>query len=145
MVFRVPGQVEFRDTDAAGVVYFANLLAYCHRAYERSLMESGIDLRQFFSSQTLAFPITQSSLRWIQPLFPGDRYIVELVPKSLTDDSFEIDYRLLSEKDGDKPIGRATTTHVCIDPHLHKRRALPEEIKAWIQRWSDPVEEVQGS
>lgn len=144
MTFRSSGQVEFRDTDAAGVVYFANLLAFCHRAYELSLQESQIDLRLFFSSQTLAFPITKTTLDLFQPLFPGDGYQVELSPKFLSDHTFEISYRILPQisdlelQDPQiKPIGLAMTRHVCIDPQVRQRRPLPPEIRRWIERWGD--------
>jgi 1,4-dihydroxy-2-naphthoyl-CoA hydrolase len=50
MAFIYSRTIHFQETDAAGVVYFANLLALCHEAYEASLAEAGVDLRQFFSS-----------------------------------------------------------------------------------------------
>lgn len=137
MVFYVSGQVEFRDTDAAGVVYFANLLAFCHRSYEISLMESGIDLKQFFSGHSLAIPITKSSLDLFQPLSPGDRYQIELTPQGLTEHSFQIHYRILPEDLTDKPIGLVMTQHVCIDPQVRQRRPLPTEIVSWIERWGE--------
>lgn len=40
--------VHFQDTDAAGVIYFANILAICHEAYEASLAAFNINLRFFF-------------------------------------------------------------------------------------------------
>ena len=136
MVFRVSGQVEFRDTDAAGVVYFANLLAFCHRSYEISLMESGIDLRRFFSGRPVAIPITKTSLDLFQPLFPGDCYQIELTPQLLTEDTFQIHYRILPEELTGKPIGLAMTQHVCIDPQVRQRCPLPAEITGWVERWS---------
>ena len=48
MPFEYPRTIRFADTDAAGVVYFAQILSICHEAYEASLQASGIELRQFF-------------------------------------------------------------------------------------------------
>ncbi|MFS8118916.1 MAG: acyl-CoA thioesterase, partial [Microcoleus sp.] len=45
MSFSYTRTVRFQDTDAAGVVYFANVLAMCHEAYEASLAASGINLK----------------------------------------------------------------------------------------------------
>ena len=42
--------VHFQDTDAAGVVYFVNVLAICHEAYEASLAAFDINLKVFFSN-----------------------------------------------------------------------------------------------
>ncbi len=61
--------VRFQDTDAAGVVYFANILAICHEAYEASLADSGINLRLFFGGGNIAVPITHSSADFFVPYF----------------------------------------------------------------------------
>jgi len=45
--------VRFKDTDAAGVVYFA-VLAMCHEACEESLAVSSINLKVFFSNPVVA-------------------------------------------------------------------------------------------
>ena len=42
--------VHLQDTDAAGVVYFVNVLAMCHEAYEASLVAFDINLKVFFSN-----------------------------------------------------------------------------------------------
>ncbi|MEM6500966.1 MAG: thioesterase family protein [Cyanobacteria bacterium P01_C01_bin.89] len=49
MVFSYSYQVQFKDTDGAGVVYFSRFLDICHGAYEASLAAKGIILRDFFS------------------------------------------------------------------------------------------------
>ena len=48
MAFTLRRVIRFQETDAAGVVYFANLLALCHEAYEASLAHAGIALKPFF-------------------------------------------------------------------------------------------------
>jgi 1,4-dihydroxy-2-naphthoyl-CoA hydrolase len=62
MPFTYLRTVHFQDTDAAGVVYFANVLAMCHEAYEASLAASGINLKAFFSNPEVAFPIIHASV-----------------------------------------------------------------------------------
>ena len=47
--------IRFHETDAAGVVYFANVLVLCHEAYEASLAAAGIDLGEFFSDPDRSF------------------------------------------------------------------------------------------
>jgi 1,4-dihydroxy-2-naphthoyl-CoA hydrolase len=56
MFFTYNRTVRFQDTDAAGVVYFANVLSMCHEAYEASLAASGINLKSFFNNPTVLFP-----------------------------------------------------------------------------------------
>lgn len=44
MSFAYSRHIHFRDTDAAGVVFFANYLALCHEAYEEALAAAGLEI-----------------------------------------------------------------------------------------------------
>jgi 1,4-dihydroxy-2-naphthoyl-CoA hydrolase len=55
--------VRFADTDAAGVVFFANYLVFCHEAYEESLAANGIELQTFFKTTGLVFPFQKAKPR----------------------------------------------------------------------------------
>ncbi|MEM9980588.1 MAG: acyl-CoA thioesterase, partial [Cyanobacteria bacterium P01_D01_bin.2] len=54
--------IRFHETDAAGVVYFANVLTLCHEAYEASLAAAGINVRVFFGGGSLAVPVVHGSV-----------------------------------------------------------------------------------
>ena len=82
--------IQFRDTDAAGVVYFTNILSICHVAYEASLIASGIDLKLFVNNPEFAVPITHASADFFKPLYCGDRITIELTPRSIDSCRFEI-------------------------------------------------------
>jgi 1,4-dihydroxy-2-naphthoyl-CoA hydrolase len=127
--------VRFQDTDAAGVVYFANLLSICHEAYESSLAASGIDVKTFFSGSEVAIPITHTSADFLKPAFCGDRLQIHLTPNQLTSCEFEIRYEILLEHQQTKPITRALTRHVCIDPRDRQRKDLPTYLTEWLQMW----------
>jgi 1,4-dihydroxy-2-naphthoyl-CoA hydrolase len=127
--------VRFRDTDAAGVVYFANVLAICHEAYEASLAASGIEARSFFRHPSAAVPIVHASVDFLRPVSCGDRLIVQLIPRPLPENSFEIAYEIFADPKGDRPLAKALTRHVCIDPDRRKRRSLPVILQNWLDRW----------
>jgi 1,4-dihydroxy-2-naphthoyl-CoA hydrolase len=128
MSFKFEYTIQFRDTDAAGVVYFANILSICHVAYEASLIESGIDLKKFVNNPEFAVPITHASADFFKPLYCGDRIIIELTPRSIDSCRFEINYQLGS--------ATAITKHVVIDPITRKRRELPMMLSNWLEQWS---------
>ena len=127
-------RIYFRDTDAAGVVYFANLLVICHEAYEGALVTSGVELRSFFSNSTTAIPIVHASVDFFRPLFCGDAIEVHLKPKLLTPSEFEIAYTILEAESAKGKVAVALTRHVCIDPQQRCRQELPDEIMQWLQR-----------
>lgn len=135
MPFTHTRTIRFQDTDAAGVVYFANVLAMCHEAYEESLAASGINLKSFFSNPAVAFPIVHASVDFLRPMFCGDKLLIQLTPKFLTDNEFEISYQIVAA--ADKVVAQAITKHVCIDAARRTRIQLPEEISQWLVQWSN--------
>ncbi len=132
MSFYYTRRVHFQDTDAAGVVYFANVLAICHEAYEASLGAFGINLKVFFSNQEIAIPIIHVDVDFRRPMFCGDELIIELIPKSWGDDEFEIYYQVFLKEEGEKWVARANTKHVCIYPQTRSRQILSDEIRRWL-------------
>lgn len=133
--FSYPRTIRFHETDAAGVVYFANVLVLCHEAYEASLAAIGMDLRAFFGGQPLAYPIVHASVDFRRPLRCGQQVLVSLMPEQQTETSFEIRYRLVCEA---QTVAAALTRHVCIDAQRQKT-PLPADIVDWIQQLNSPV------
>ena len=132
MPFIYPRTVRFQDTDAAGIVYFANVLAICHEAYEESLATSGINLKLFFSNPNVAIPIVHASVDFFRPMFCGDKVSIHLSPCQLGNDNFEINYIIMS---ADKRLAKAITRHVCINPVSRSRQELSNEMMLWLQQW----------
>ncbi len=139
MSFCYEYMIQFRDTDAAGVVYFSNIISICHVAYEASLIESGIDLRLFVNNSEFAVPITHVSADFFRPLFCGDRVIIELTPRSIDSCKFEVKYQILSSdpQTSNKSLilATATTKHVVIDPATSKRKELLTPLNNWLADW----------
>ena len=129
MSFTYQRTVRFQDTDAAGVVYFANILSICHEAYEESLEASGINLKTFFCHSSLAFPIVHSSIDFMRPIFCGDKLFVVLRPQQLGIDKFEINYEILT---ADMIASKAVTRHVCIETSTRQKHRLPNQIIQWL-------------
>ena len=137
MPFTYLRTVHFQDTDAAGVVYFANVLGMCHEAYEASLAASGINLKAFFSNPELAFPIIHASVDFYRPMFAGDRLMINLTPKQVTGNEFEIAYQVFvtaGELAG-KSAAQALTKHVCIDAVNRTRKQLSEDLMQWMRKF----------
>lgn len=128
MSFEHKYTIQFRDTDAAGVVYFANILSICHIAYEASLITSGIDLKSFVNNPEFAVPITHTSADFFKPLYCGDRITIELTPRSIDNCGFEIIYQL--------GVATAITKHIVINPNTRKRQELPAILTNWLKQWS---------
>jgi len=132
--FNYSRTVRFQDTDAAGVVYFANVLTMCHEAYEESLAMAGIHLPSFFSRSSLGFPIVHASVDFFRPMFCGDRQVISLTPKQLDPHKFEIFYEVFGVEECEQPVAKVNTRHVCIDPTSRTRQELPPAIIQWLHQ-----------
>jgi 1,4-dihydroxy-2-naphthoyl-CoA hydrolase len=124
--------IHFSDTDAAGVVYFANVLSMCHEAYEASLAASGINLKLFFSNRAAAIPIAHASVDFLRPMFCGDEVLIHLTPEQLSEHKFEIAYQIVAAS-SEELLAQAMTRHVCIEPKIKQKIPLPDAIGQWLK------------
>ena len=133
MPFHYARTAHFADTDAAGVVFFANYLAICHEAYEEALSSAGIDLKGFFADNGVVVPIAKSETEYLRPVACGDKLSVSVRPKALSENSFEIHYEVTRLGPPGKCAAKARTEHVCIDSATRARKALPGPLSDWVR------------
>ena len=62
--FRLPVRVYYQDTDAGGVVFHAQYLAFMERARTELLNEAGIDLAQIAQERGVQFMVHQLSVKY---------------------------------------------------------------------------------
>lgn len=132
MPFAYQRTIHFPDTDAAGVVFFANYLVICHEAYEEALNAAGIELKTFFSETGVVVPVSKSEADYLRPLACGDKVRVTVTPALLSENSFEIRYEVTRLGGGDKLAARVRTEHVCTSKVKKERVALPPALVAWV-------------
>lgn len=132
MPFSYYRTVRFADTDAAGVVYFANVLSMCHEAYEASLAASGINLKLFFNNPTVAIPIVHATVDFLRPMFCGDELLIHVTPQPLSEHKFEISYEIVAALSSEQLLAKAMTRHVCIDSRTRMKTPLPDAIVQWL-------------
>ncbi|MGG6296275.1 acyl-CoA thioesterase [Leptolyngbya sp. AN02str] len=145
MPFIFQRTIRFSDTDAAGVVYFANILSICHEAYEASLAAAGVNVGQFFCYPKIAVPITHATVDFLRPMFCGDEIKIYVTPKELKDSEYEVAYEVFGLEIGGQDIkevqefctARAFTKHVCIDSAARSRTFIPNEVMRWLQQWGN--------
>lgn len=118
--------LRLRDTDGAGVVYFASLLALCHDVYEAFWESQGLNLGAFFRETGLALPIVRSEMDYRRPLGWGDRLEIQMRVANLEHQGFQTHYRLLKSEVPLVIVAGAALSHVCICPRSRQRRDLPE-------------------
>ncbi len=133
MPFIYERTIHFSDTDAAGVVFFANYLSICHEAYEEALAAAGLPVRTFFSNTEVMVPVSKSSADYLRPLYCGDKVRVSVTPTLINENSFAIEYDIVRLRTSEKLAGHVRTAHLCIHSTTREHAALPPALLAWIQ------------
>jgi len=133
MYFTYSRTVRFADTDAAGVVYFAQVLSICHEAYEASLQNALIDLKTFFKNESVAIPIVHAEVDFFRPLYVGDLLLIKLSPEQISENEYEITYQIVKDSSSTEQLATAKTKHVCINPNTRSRIKLPDAIIQWLR------------
>ena len=125
--------IRFSETDAAGVVYFSQILNLCHESYEESLRNAGLNLQHFFSPQDTVIPIVHAQVDFRKPLHCGDQVRIQLTVTCSPPHEFEISYQFyLLNPPYDRPIIQALTRHVCIETTTGQRVNYPPHLNTWF-------------
>lgn len=126
--------IRMADTDAAGIMFFANYLVLCHEAYETSLAAAGINMQEFFGGSDIIVPISKSTVDYLRPLACGEQVSISVQPISVSENTFTIDYEIVRLTPPAKIAARAQTTHICTSRSQKGRVALPSNLAAWVDQ-----------
>ncbi len=81
--FRFPVRVYYEDTDAAGVVYYANYLKFMERARTEWLESRGFPLAAFEREHGVVFVVHRCEIDFLQPARLNDALNVSVEPVKL--------------------------------------------------------------
>jgi tol-pal system-associated acyl-CoA thioesterase len=127
---KIPVRVYYQDTDAGGVVFHAQYLAFMERARTELLNEAGVDLARFAEQQGVLFLVHELHVRYHQPARLNDMLsvsadVVELGRASLL-------FRQRVERDG-LLLVEADVRVALVDRRRMKPTRIPEELEQALQ------------
>lgn len=125
-MFTYSTRVRLHDTDAAGVLYFANQFRLAHEAYEAFMERVGHGVGAMLRAGTLALPIVHASADFRAPLRVGDELAISLRVQRVGASSFTLVCRFTHEG---RTTGHVTTAHVAINARTGRKRALPARLR----------------
>ena len=125
-------RVRFQHTDPAGIVFFANILVYCHEAYEEFLRQAGIPLEEFMGKLHQALPIGHAEATFKRPFRAGQLVKVGVSVGRLGDRSFRLEYDLFGEND--EHLATAATVHVSVDPATGRSTGIAAELRELLEQ-----------
>ncbi len=129
-------RVRFHHTDPAGIVFFANILVYCHEAYEEFLRANGMPLEEFIGPRKTALPLGHAEATFKRPFRAGQLVTVRVTVGRLGDRSFRLEYDLYGENE--EHLASAATVHVSVDPATGRSTGVPQELRALLEKHLQP-------
>ena len=123
MSFSTRITVAFGDTDPAGLVYYPNLLHYCHIAMERFLAERcGIRYSDLIAQEGIGFPTVTIAAEFLVPVVYGDEVEIEVKVAEVGNSSLKLRYIIKRLFDQVLCV-RVEQIHVAIS--LEKKKSVP--------------------
>ncbi|NWG30534.1 MAG: tol-pal system-associated acyl-CoA thioesterase [Rhodocyclaceae bacterium] len=83
MIGRLPVRVYYEDTDAGGVVYYANYLKYLERGRTEFIRALGIEQRALAREAGIAFAVRSLSAEYLKPALLDDELVVATTVEAL--------------------------------------------------------------
>ncbi len=123
-------KIYYEDTDAGGVVYYANYLRFLERGRTDFLEQAGISSKELYARK-IFFAVKKIECEYIKPVFYGEEISVILSVKFIKNSSFSLLYEIYSEN---FLKFKAETLLVSIDENF-KISKIPPEIKSFLQRY----------
>jgi len=117
-------RIYYQDTDAGGVVYFANYLKFIEKSWFEYLMSIGISIPEWESKGTYMI-IKNVSLDLMEPLRYGDTITVKSEIIIVKNAYFIMSHRVTKDN---RPITRCETKMVCINKDGRPKR-MPEDFR----------------
>lgn len=138
--FRWPVRVYVEDTDAGGIVFYANYLKYFERARTEWVRSEGVALRGRLETEGVAFVVHSLSIQYHQPAFLDDELEVsaDLIAGTRTAMTFR--QQAYRKTDGALLVGGEVKV-ACVQLPSGRPRRMPEDIQTLVNRALQPNNE----
>ncbi len=95
--FSLNARVYYEDTDAGGIVYYANYLKFCERARTEWLRQSGVSQNQMLKEH-LGFVITSIKGKYIDSAMLDDLLTITCIPVKVKRASLKIFQQVYNQR-----------------------------------------------
>lgn len=125
-------RVYYEDTDAAGVVYYANYLKFIERARTEWLRSIGIELDAIERCHGVVFPVRSLEARYDRPARLGERLDVTVRPESVKRAAMTVQQEV--ERSGDQ-LFSCRVRLACVDSETFRPKPIPASMRDQILQW----------
>jgi acyl-CoA thioester hydrolase len=120
-------RVYYEDTDAGGIVFYANYLKFFERARTEWLRAAGVDQQNLMAREGAAFVVKSASIDYHAPARLDDELTLTLAVEKLGRASVQFAQKAYL---GDLLLVEAQVKVGCVDIATVRPRSLPMEVAA---------------
>ena len=128
--FTIPVRVYWEDTDAGGIVYYANYLRFLERARTDWLSSLGIDQAALLRDERLQFAVVEAHIRYHRPARYGDELQVSVRLDERRAASVVMHQEVRRGSADGELLVSATVRAACLDSSGLRPRPLPAALAA---------------
>jgi acyl-CoA thioester hydrolase len=113
--FEWPVRVYYEDTDAQGVVYYANYFRFMERARTEWLRALGVDQVAMMEQERRIFVVTETKAEFVTPARFNDEVVVTARLAGLTRATFEIEQNIYLDSLDGALVLRGSVRAACLN------------------------------
>lgn len=122
-------RVYWEDTDAGGIVFYANYLKYFERARTEWLRSRGVQQSTLQAEMDCLFVVAEANLRWLSPARLDDLLTVTLQVSTVSNASIQMEQQAWR---GEVLLAEASVRIACVRSSDMRPRRIPEQIRALL-------------
>lgn len=126
--FQWPVRVYYEDTDAQGVVYYANYFRFLERARTEWLRSLGVDMVALMAEERRIFVVAEVQAKFMAPAILNDLLMVTARLTNLTRVSFDLEQNIYRNDVEDQVLVRATVKAAYLDADTMRPKRLPPSL-----------------
>ena len=119
-------KIYYHDTDAGGVVYYANYLKYMEEARTEFLAQKGILIKELVE-QGILFVVAHQEIDYKSPAFYADT--LEVSAQLTNSSAVKLEFEHEVRNQSNQLICKGKAVLVCVDKNI-RPQVIPEEIKS---------------
>jgi len=125
-VFEWPVRVYYEDTDAGGVVYYAQYLKYMERARTEWLRAAGVEQDTLLAEQGVVFAVTRIDLRYLRPARFNEALMVSVAPMRYGRVRIVFEQTVCRAGEPGEPLTSARVEVACVEQARFRACPIPE-------------------
>ena len=129
-MFKEKIKISFYDCDPAGILFYANLFKFAHKAYEALISSFDLPIN-YFENNEYVVPIIHAEGDYYIPMKPGVEINVSVEVTQIRKSSFELSYKFINNNS--KVCAEVKTVHVFVDKKSFEKISIPVQVLKKIE------------